>query len=870
MDINVRKIEEKEKFSAQGGPVSGWTDARPKIQEVAVRVGLPKALSYWSAVSRWALIAFAALAPIFFLPFTGLPVAANKEILVFGLILTAFFALLGRILIEGRFRYPGHIFTAALSALVLVWGASAFFSFSRITSLIGGWAAPDSFFSILLFAVLAFSIAATFDRRDIKISLFVFLASLSILGLLELLQLLKIFILPFDFAKNSGFNPVGAINAVGALLAFGLIIVSGLMSSAEDGEISPLAKKLLGLAAIVFILNLCIIDFWAIWVGLALAMAAMISFLSAGFPKFDRSPTSKIPEVGLQEMPNFGKRPTSEITERQGLQIAYFQKAWLPSIVLLISLFFIFIPSPFSKFIRTPVEVSPSFGATWDIALNNFKAGHYLLGSGPNTFSYIFNLYKPVGINQTVFWSTVFTNGSSAMFSWLGAVGIFGILALLFLIAAFVRTGFKGFRHLLTGVGNPKSVDAVSQSMFVGVCFLFIMWFLYAANFTVMAFTFWGIGIFLAASTSSRQAASSFKEIRLFTSPPRIFLFSLLIVVLMVGAAAGFYFETNRYIAEVYFSKADYVSAVKFWQYDERYFQNLSKTIFSQLNDLLSRKDLPQETMRAQFQNITANAIAAAKQAQILNPQNPANGVLLGSIYENLIPYIADAANFALSAYGGAVSLDPQNPSNYLALARVEITLADLAANQKAAPETVNGYLDKAVSNLEQSLKLKNDYAPARFLLVQVYDRQGKLADAVKRAEELVVANNADVGALFQLGFLYYKSDRFDESKLVLERAVELSPNYSNARYFLGLIYDRESQQFKPSSAEAMEGRNKAIEQFLKISELNPDNNEVKKIIANLKAGKPALFGVAPPAPQNRSEAPVSEESKSPVQKLKK
>ncbi len=64
-----------------------------------------------------------------------------------------------------------------------------------------------------------------------------------------------------------------------------------------------------------------------------------------------------------------------------------------------------------------------------------------------------------------------------------------------------------------------------------------------------------------------------------------------------------------------------------------------------------------------------------------------------------------------------------------------------------------------------------------------------------------------------------------------------MNENYSNARYFLGLIYDKEGKE------------NKAIEQFGKIEELNPDNEEVKKILANLKAGKPALEGITPAQP---------------------
>jgi len=854
-----------------------FEDARPKISEVSVPIEFPKMLNWWRAASRWALILFAALAPIFFLPLTALPVAANKEVLIFTLILVAFAALLGRILIEGRVRYPGHLLTAALLVLVLVWGVSSFFSVNQIGSLIGPWATPDSFAAMFLFVLLALSIVMTFDRRDIVVSLLAFLASLSVLGLFEIFQLMKVFILPFSFAKNVAFNPVGSVNDLGILLAFGLILAAGLMSSTE---MSKLLKKFLGISVAVLLLNLIIIDFWAIWVGLVLAMVFMISFLSAGL-------THPNPPLSGRETNSSPDKGRLGGVEYQGLQLAYFQKAWLPSLILLVSLLLLFIPSPLARFIQTPVEVSVNFKATLDVARENLRAGHYLLGSGPNTFGYIFNLYKPDGINQTIFWSTVFGSGASAMASWAGTVGIFGVLSLLLLIIAFIWTGIAGaaIRNSSRGIMN-----IASQSVFVAIIFMFAMWFLYVANITIMAFTFWGIGLFLSASlfsiqelrtrnlelseapSSKLQALSTFKEIRIFTSAPKTFIFSLLIVALMIGAVAGIYFEITRYVAEIYFGKAITASgkgdseatignlnrAAEFWNYDERYFQSLSQATFFKLNALLTDKSTAQDVLRAQFQNITTNSIIFAQKAAALNSQNPFDAVLLGSIYENLIPFTNGASDFALSSYGRAVTLDPKNPSNYFMLGRVYVSLADMALARGSSEEArVN--LEKSAGNLERAIALKQDYAPARFLIVQVYDRQGKLPEAVKRAEELVMLNNTDVGALFQLGFLYYKAGRFDDSKIVFERTVELSQNYSNARYFLGLIYDREPA-----------GKAKAIEQFVKIGELNPDNAEVKQILVNLKAGKAALMGIAPPAPapQNRAEAPVSE--KTPVQKLKK
>ena len=85
--------------------------------------------------------------------------------------------------------------------------------------------------------------------------------------------------------------------------------------------------------------------------------------------------------------------------------------------------------------------------------------------------------------------------------------------------------------------------------------------------------------------------------------------------------------------------------------------------------------------------------------------------------------------------------------------------------------------------------------------------------------------------------------------KPVFERAVSINPSYSNARYFLGLIYDREGK------------KDEAISQFEKIAELNPGNQEVERIIENLQVGKSALFGISPPEPepQSRKNLPIEE-----------
>ena len=93
-----------------------------------------------------------------------------------------------------------------------------------------------------------------------------------------------------------------------------------------------------------------------------------------------------------------------------------------------------------------------------------------------------------------------------------------------------------------------------------------------------------------------------------------------------------------------------------------------------------------------------------------------------------------------------------------------------------------------------------------------------------------------DAGFAFQLGSVYYQNNQLEKARVEFERALEIEPNFSNARYFLGLTYDR----FGDKQA--------ALGQFEKIIQLNPNNEEVKKIISNLQEGKGALEEIVPPA----------------------
>jgi tetratricopeptide (TPR) repeat protein len=254
----------------------------------------------------------------------------------------------------------------------------------------------------------------------------------------------------------------------------------------------------------------------------------------------------------------------------------------------------------------------------------------------------------------------------------------------------------------------------------------------------------------------------------------------------------------------------------------------------ARLGEIVNRQGARPEELRAQFQNILAETIGNAQQANSLNPVDALNSMNLGRVYEAILPFrIQGAADFAKKYYSDALERFPSNPEPYLAQARVEI---------------LEGRTTEAKNLLLKAVELKSDYAPAHFLLAQLEAQAGNISAAIKSAETTALLAPNDIGALFQLGLLYYQNKNFSDARLVLERAVSINSNYSNARYFLGLIYAREGE------------KQRALQEFEQILALNPGHQEVLRIIQNLRQGLDPLSGISPPQPQpeRRSQLPVA------------
>ena len=757
-------------------------------------------------VAKIAIYFLIFLLPLFFLPWTSNVLEFNKQALLFFLVLISLISWLAHILISYRLEISKSFLNLPVLLLVLVTAISTLFSLFRYGSF---WGHPlvisSSFLSLLAFVALYFIIANLFKREEIPLLFLTLFLSGFLVALLFLFQFFGKFIFPFDFARQTSFNTIGTINSLAIFFSLLLILLLPLFFLVRG-----FFKIILGISGLTFFFCLFLINFLAAWIVFTSGLAVLFT----------------LAVVSLRKTKN---------KSQPGFIITFLM------FFLIIGLFFTFFRFSLPGLPSPPLEISPGQKDSLEI-FKQLPLKSLIFGSGPGTFLYDWTKYKSVKINQTIFWPVRFSQASSEVLDRAITSGILGILAFFFLL---IVCGKSLLNFLLERGKSEMSLDPfLLWAILAGLFSLVVAFFWYPANLSIL-FVFWLLVAFLSLLDSEPK-----KVWDLEVSPLRALIVSFFSVLILLSGLGLSILYIQRYLAEV-----RYFQGLQAWQRGEAeqssnfilratnlnprldlYWRDLSQISLFRLQALLQRTDLSQEELTTQAQSLIVSAVNSASQATLVNPNNVANWNIRGFVYRNLIGIAAGADDWALTSYEKAKTLEPASPYILTEIGRVYLLKSDLLAKQKKEQEKIEA-LAKAKENFEKAIELKSDYAPAHFLIAMIYVRENKIAQAIEKLEDTKVIAPFDAGLAFQLGLIYYNDNQFEKAKGELERAVLIDPNYSNARYFLGLIYDREGK------------KKEAISQFEKIEELNPDNEEVKKILANLREGKPALEGIVPGQP---------------------
>lgn len=782
------------------------------------------------------LCALAFLLPVAIVPLPAVSFAFSKSMVVILLSLASFLCFVFSCLKDGHLSWPRTYMLPALLIAPVVFLVAAILSPAPIISLIGQGSEIGTFASIG-FLTLLFFLASVVPNSRARV-LRVYCALLVAFALLSVHELLRLFIGPgfldFGILTTGIGNLLGKWNDVG--IFYGLAAVMTMLA------LQMLPFRLLGRSVLYGILAVCLfflalVDFVNVWLVLGFFSIVLgVYALTAG-----RALSKKAHSGG------------ETFTRNVLLQ----QFSFSTVLVFLVCSIFLFsngfmeddpLGSFFSEtFGITHLEARPSWASTVVIIGQSLRE-NMPFGSGPNRFNTLWQLHRPEGINGTLFWSTSFNSGIGHIPTFAATTGVVGLAVWIVFFCFFIASGLRS----LFISREDRFTHFLVLSSFLAALYCWIFMVLYIPSMPLVALAFLFTGLYVAML--AQEKIIKIREISFSGNPKLGFLVSLLCMITVIAGVGGGFLLSKRFVAAYYFQKAANVldknndlagaralleKALSLHRFDG-YYRLLASVNLAELNALLSRADISDAALEPEFRRLFTEAKQNATAAVDYDETHYQNWVTLGGVYGAVLPLGIDEKVYMLArdGYDHAIALSPRDPSLYLSLARFD---------------AVRGDLDGARENIRQALERKNNYTEAIFFLSQVEVTAGNLDVAIQSVEAASLIAPDDPTVFFQLGLLKYNANNIEGAVVALERAIELNGSYANARYFLGLAYERLGRY------------SDAIVQFVEIEKFNPDNKEIKMILGNLRAGRKAFQNEdqSQPAvaenPLKRSALPIQE-----------
>ena len=794
-----------------------------------------KSTGLFGKLPFWLFLWVTFLLPIFFLPIPYAHLFFGKQLIFGGVTLIVLTFTLLSFLKKGKIRYlPGRFSKSVLAVLIATF-LSAIFSGSVSLSMFGQGYEPGVWFSLFIGFTAVYLIAAFFNSKEkVFYGYLALLIPVIILAVFHLLRLVfGVEFLDFGLFNNETSNTVGRFSDLGILFGLILTLILIILEFFNLKGVPRILAYILLAVSFVFIVIVNMSMIWALVGFFALILAIYIFSFSGSssdrlFSDNELKNDIELVDGVSDDKPKSKKRISVLVLITLIVSIlAYISGSYLENVIV-------------NKLNIAKVDVRPSLGATMDISYLTLQDDP-IFGSGLNKFSNQWNLLKHPSTNASIFWDTDFDYGIGFLPTFAVTSGILGILAWICFLISFIYLGFKSvFAPVVDKVGRFLTLMSFS-----GASFLWLSTIFYAPSNTIIILTFILTGLFLASLVNER--VFEFKDFSFSSSSKKSFIGSLVIIVAIVGVLGMGYVLVKNYSANLLFQKGLYEANVSgnldkaeglfkksiTLSEQDSYYRVLTDVGLVRVSTILSsvaEEDVSDE-VRTAFQNALGATLDSANKAIEINNQNYQNWLSLGKVYESIVPLGVEGAYAnARSAYEQAAFLNPVNPGIRLILARLEV---------------VNKDNDKAREFIGQSLGLKPDYTEAAYLLSQIEIAENNTKGAIESLKAASVLSPNDPMVFFRLGLLEFNSASYKDAINSLSRAVNLNPIFANARYFLGLAYEKNRDD------------ESAILQFEQIAITNPDNAEVKKIIANLKAGRNALSGIS--SPETRNEPPIDE-----------
>lgn len=518
------------------------------------------------------------------------------------------------------------------------------------------------------------------------------------------------------------------------------------------------------------------------------------------------------------------------------LGVSFMQDArlgWLSVLfaLLIVASVFILFGSPRSLQSVLPAEVSLGAKPSWSITKNVLFSGakNFLVGSGLGTFASDFSKFRTPDFNyDKVAWSLRFNQPLNSFFAILSEGGVMVALGfifiLLFVLGHVFSTWFKA-RGASQGISLSLNLSKnnIRLDVFLAVIAWLVMCVGMATSFySASLWIFWWLllGMIISGLSLLGHNVVQEKHLTLEDTPQYKLAFSFSVIVVMAMVVMVGILGARFYFADQLFNSA--LASKDYATTQEKLQEVLSLHGNSDIyHSAMARAYLVGASQLAQgnkpdvqaVTDLLARAVNEAKIATDISPNAVAIWENLATMYENASTLVPEAMDWSVKSLNRAIELESTNP----------VLMWRLGNNYMLQNNFV-----KAIENYQKSIDLKKDYVAAYVSLTGAYESNKEVDKAIETYRNLLPlgANNSEI--LFNFGRLLYnrgtKDDKDNAEKLWLE-AVRIQPNYSNALYSLGLLYESQGDKAK------------ALEYYYKVKDLNPENKDITAKIRSLVSG---------------------------------
>jgi tetratricopeptide (TPR) repeat protein len=513
------------------------------------------------------------------------------------------------------------------------------------------------------------------------------------------------------------------------------------------------------------------------------------------------------------------------------------RNGWLSILFLTLIFVIVFIifgtPKSFQE--AVPSEVALGKGPSWEVSKDTIfsSAKKLFLGSGLGTFGVDFSKFRPEKFNlDPNVWTMRFTQPFNTALSLLAEGGITVFLSMIFLVLFLL--GYV-FQILLKLRSNRLTRGFVSLKPDASENFIEV--FVVAAAGVVVGLssffvyfgpTLWWVWWLLIGLTVSGCAFLSHgfikeKSWKIEDTPEHGLSFSFSMIVVMALLVMTVVLGVRVYLSDVEYVKAKnandnnrsetyLLSAINKRSNMDLYHVAMAQVYLGKAIELSKQASPDIQAISA----LMAKAVNESRVATELSPNSVGIWENLATMYENASVIVADARDWSIKSLESAKELEPSNPALWWRLGNAY---------------SLSGKLEEAVKSYEESARLKPDYIGAYMGLANTYEQKQQIGKAVETYEKVLVANQNNPEFLYNYGRLLYnrnsRNDR-DSALKIWNRVLELQPNYSNALYSIGLLYETRGDKAT------------ALKYYYKVKDLNPNNQDILNKIKSLMGGAPA------------------------------